>query len=146
MYIVRGSFPLRKIFYRKGYFKMMNLKDKEVMLRELWESEKGIKSAFHNACDMYFILSQHKEEEGYDEYRENPYLDMLWGAIVGVLSASAINQYSELDFNYDGTTIWVSVYDYDSYSSIIIDSHNKGDRWVDTYKIANYDYWDMSRY
>ena len=116
------------------------------MLRELWESEKGIKSAFHNACDMYFILSQHKEEEGYDEYRENPYLDMLWGAIVGVLSASAINQYSELNFNYDGTTIWVSVYDYDSYSSIIIDSHNKGDRWVDTYKIANYDYWDMSRY
>lgn len=125
---------------------MMNLEDKKVMLKEIWESEKGIKSAFHNACDMYFILSQHKEEEGYDEYRENPYLDMLWGAIVGVLSASAINQYSELDFNYDGTTIWVSVYDYDSYSSIIIDSHNKGDRWVDTYKIANYDYWDMSRY
>ena len=125
---------------------MMNLKDKEAMLSDLWESEKGIKSAFHNACDMYFMLSQGKEEEGYDEYKENPYLDMLWGAIVGVLSASAINQYSELDFNYDGVTIWVSVYDYDSRSSIIIDAHNKGDRWVDTYKIANYGYWEMSRY
>ena len=118
---------------------MMNLEERKVMLRGIWESEKGIKSAFHNACDMYFMLSQNEEED-------ERYLDMLWGAIVGVLSASAINQHSELHFDYDGITIWVYLYDEDTYQQIIIDSHNKGDRWVDTYKVANYGYWEMDRY
>ena len=118
---------------------MMNLEERKVMLRGIWESEKGIKSAFHNACDMYFMLSQ-------DEEANKVSLDMLWGAIVGVLSASAINQHSELYFDYDGITIWVYLYDDDTHQQIIIDSHNKGDRWVDTYKVASYGYWEMCRY
>ena len=136
MYIVRGSFPLRKIFYRKGYFKMMNLEDKKVMLKEIWESEKGIKSAFQNACQMFLMLSQ-------DEKADTVYLDMLWGGIIGVLSASAINEYAELELNYDGEGIWVNIC---GEEYIVIDRFNRGDGWVDFYKNGTSQYWEMCNY
>ena len=115
---------------------MMNLEDKKVMLKEIWESEKGIKSAFQNACQMFLMLAQ-------DEKADTVYLDMLWGGIIGVLSASAINEYAELELNYDGEGIWVNICD-EEY--IVIDRFNRGDGWVDFYKNGTSQYWEMSRY
>lgn len=125
---------------------MANVEERKVMLKNLWESEKGIKCAFQNACQMFLMLSQNKDEEGYDEYKENPYLDMLWGGIVGVLSASAINEYAELELNYDGESVWVNVCDEVNQEYIVIDRFNRGDKWVDVYKNGTSQYWEMSRY
>lgn len=140
MYIVRGrnSSP-RKIFTERGILKMMNLEDKKVMLKDLWESEKGIKSAFHNACQMFLMLSQNEEEN-------DRYLDLLWGGIVGVLSASAINEYAELQANVYGGEIEVTAFDMETRKEYVIDSFKRGDKWVDVYKNGTAQYWEMDRY
>lgn len=132
---------------RKVELKMMNEKTLKETVKEIWEKEEGIKSAFYNACEMYLCIKKNNEREGYDEYKENPYLDMLWGGIIGVLSCSAVNEYAELELNYDGeNSIWVSVCDEVNKEYIVVDRFNVGDYWVDYYKNGTTQYWEMANY
>lgn len=118
---------------------MMNEKTLKETVKEIWEREKGIKCAFYNASQMFLMLSQNEEEN-------ERYLDLLWGGIVGVLSASAVNEYAELELNYDGKSVWVYVDDEVNKEYIIVDRFNRGDKWVDVYKNGTAQYWEMSRY
>jgi hypothetical protein len=111
----------------------------EKTLKEIWEREKGIKSAFYNACQMFLMLSQNEEEN-------DRYLDLLWGGIVGVLSASAINEYAELQANVYGGEIEVTAFDMETRKEYVIDSFKRGDKWVDVYKNGTAQYWEMDRY
>lgn len=109
------------------------------MLKEIWEKEVGINNAFHNACSVFLLLSQDEETNG-------RYLNIIWGGIVGVISASSINNLTELYLDYDGEKIWVYADFYNDGDEVIFAEHKRGDIWVDTTLNGIADYWDMSRF
>ena len=123
------------------------MKEKEMLkkeLKEIWEREMGIKSAFYNACEMFLCIKKRNEGEGYNEYEENPHLAMLWGGIVGVLSCSAINEYIDLDLDVKDEGI--EVYVFVDGEKVVIDDFNVGDYWVDYYKNGTTQYWEMANF
>ena len=125
---------------------MMNEKTLKETVKEIWEREMGISSAFYNACEMYLCIKKRSESEGYDEYREEDTnnLNLLWGGIIGVLSCSAINEYEELylDLKDKGIEVYVFV----DGEKVVIDDFNVGDYWVDYYKNGTTQYWEMANY